>query len=745
MLNPDLFFDELSWTISGNENNYNSNVSNSSLTFLSTGDDYETMDMNATHWVEDGCYIFTIYDSYGDGMSLTTDPFNGWFELFVNNVPITFGKQSFYGSSVSIHFCTVETDLIDNNNNNTIANDTYPHSLSIQISGCSQLVGNSTIAVIRHNNNSNNSHTNFSNYLNGTIDNNSSNTTNDTSIVYYYLNEYHSSSESEISERMDLTIDQGCYTVSFWDGSIAYYSISIDNDETNTCIGYTNSTTPNEFTFGAIVCTPNAYFNYDLDGPMCNDADVRVDLPYDGTNSQIYYFQCTDLPCLISRTFEINQTCSKPQLSWRMVDTNLISNQTGIYLNGGNFRHCNWNSTFEINNNGGDVVIECLLDEKTETLLDLSNYTSNSLTTMVVTVSVEEQEKNRNINPYEGLYSLYSGVVMSCQDAIADPTKCINGSNLTVNIKYDDDPMSFYWHVLNDDDEYVLTDGLQSFYSDYQFQSFERCFSQDDGIFSLSDKGCLAFIMEGGYGQSSTPGWVQILWNGEKITFDNSQTFIENRINIEFCPDDLLLDHSDNSSTLKIGLNYDTRIEIVNINISHSDKIYGNDIRVYSNNDNDATMKYWEIPLRSGCYDILLKDVDTEDEQGLAHGKYNFSMNGDIVALGGYYEKEEEVEFCTSETDITRCKFKPGLCVNATVTVPDDDKYDAISYKTFTNCIFENEKSEGLKCSGVLSCYQMANLTLKTKVTSAFGMIESFDNADRYANSLLVIIVYIVL
>ena len=55
--------------------------------------------------LSDGCYIFNLYDTFGNGM-FDYDENSGWFTLYLDNQPITIDKQAFHGSEIMYYFCT---------------------------------------------------------------------------------------------------------------------------------------------------------------------------------------------------------------------------------------------------------------------------------------------------------------------------------------------------------------------------------------------------------------------------------------------------------------------------------------------------------------------------------------------------------------------------------------------------------------------------------------------------------------
>ena len=119
-----------------------------------------------TALVESSCFTFNVLDAWGDGFCC--DDGNGWFELYLNDYLLSFGKQTFYDSRVTIYFCTelfdylessvyhndtttqpnnITTTTTDNNNNMTLltVDLNYDAELSLQSSTTSTWFYGNTI------------------------------------------------------------------------------------------------------------------------------------------------------------------------------------------------------------------------------------------------------------------------------------------------------------------------------------------------------------------------------------------------------------------------------------------------------------------------------------------------------------------------------------------------------------------------------------------------------------------------
>ena len=54
--------------------------------------------------INDNCHKLIIYDSFGDGFYQKKGDW-GWFTMHLNDIMITLGKQTFFGSQTDLFFC----------------------------------------------------------------------------------------------------------------------------------------------------------------------------------------------------------------------------------------------------------------------------------------------------------------------------------------------------------------------------------------------------------------------------------------------------------------------------------------------------------------------------------------------------------------------------------------------------------------------------------------------------------------
>ena len=99
-INTDVFYEQLSWNMRNQADNYNTTIMNVSAI------EYGGKELISQRvCIEPGCYTFDLYDSADNGMIHAGWYYSGWFELLVNNKSVTMGKQSFDSSHNSLYFC----------------------------------------------------------------------------------------------------------------------------------------------------------------------------------------------------------------------------------------------------------------------------------------------------------------------------------------------------------------------------------------------------------------------------------------------------------------------------------------------------------------------------------------------------------------------------------------------------------------------------------------------------------------
>ena len=226
------------------------------------------------------------------------------------------------------------------------------------------------------------------------------------------------------------------------------------------------------------------------------------------------------------------------------------------------------------------------------------------------------------------------------------------------------------------------------------------------------------------------------------------------------------------TNNLTIVINYDTQIEITNI--SNGAFLYYNTIDNSYYQESGSGIGKVELSIADGCYDITFLDdnsdneisqidddyltltIDTDDSISVTKfGEYTVYMNGDIVAVGGYYDESETHTICTDSNHVSYCII-PEHCINNKeylfVTEYETNSLDVVtanapSYHSLFKVQFpgndtyyyvNSESPVNVECFGSNSCENSLFYATIQRCYSTFSCANStnFENLVMCAGSL---------
>ena len=299
----------------------------------------------------DECYIFNLYDTFGNGM-FAYDENSGWFTLYLDNQLITIDKQALHGSQMMYYFCT-HLFPTDDNSNNLLTFNIYQYDLDIKL---------------------------FS--FNTTSDDEAYELLLENEYQYPFFYGYKGTIATNT-----ITIADGCYTISMNKtdsevlGRDAYASIQFSNTylytTTNTIL---NGTKPvlidfctnnfsSNFTYTHTINTiePESVFIFNV------DKEIAIAQAAGTGENKVYSTQtvgCPSAGCSVTADWYINGTCDYGRLSISVIETDFYSSSeyVDIYLNNDYIGICQ----------GLDEDCACGLEQCTNVkFYDISDYVNN--------------------------------------------------------------------------------------------------------------------------------------------------------------------------------------------------------------------------------------------------------------------------------------------------------------------------------------------------------------------------------
>ena len=215
-------------------------------------------------------------------------------------------------------FCTNETavhgDYGDTNRNHS------DFGLELVIGGCADSIDQLAITIDRVSNDSK------WNSIN--------------SIKTIYQNEYYPGFTSSNLANVTLSINPGCYAISFSNitSGLDYFSISVNNNQTTECKGYIDDDIGSEdLIVAAILCTDHNNDNNNNNVNYCHSADFSLGVGNKWVYSGLAQFGCENEACSVSKKWLItDDTCNNATMSVSLLDTKFTNNENdaSIYING---------------------------------------------------------------------------------------------------------------------------------------------------------------------------------------------------------------------------------------------------------------------------------------------------------------------------------------------------------------------------------------------------------------------------
>ena len=154
---------------------------------------------------------------------------------------------------------------------------------------------------------------------------------------------------------------------------------------------------------------------------------------------------------------------------------------------------------------------------------------------------------------------------------------------------------------------------------------------------------------------------------------------------------------------IKFNYNYETGVDIVGL---ESSVIFGLDECELNLN----IAKNQVIVAQEGCYAITFTDCDDSvvDDRTLYHGSYEIIVNGNTVAIGGYYDESESHTICTNERNTSQISYciVPGFCNNIYgLWTYDYTDITITSYESIVGCSTVIHSGDlYIDCNGCRSC-----------------------------------------
>ena len=160
--------------------------------------------------------------------------------------------------------------------------------------------------------------------------------------------------------------------------------------------------------------------------------------------------------------------------------------------------------------------------------------------------------------------------------------------------------------------------------------------------------------------------------------------------------------------TLKVEYNYETSVDIVNIETN--DTYFSSSIDECNSVEELRDTTSWALPT-SGCYSITFNDCDDSvvNDRTNNHGSYEIEVYGVLAGIGGFYLNSETSIICTNDiyNHVSFC-ITPGFCMNnqqlwtnngSEITM---SSFEALVRSTIT---LNHTHEIYIDCSGDKSCY----------------------------------------